>query len=222
MPSHIVEDYLKRIFLEQEKLEADSPVSMGAVAESMGVTPGTATAMIQNLAEEGLVEYRKRNGSRLTQRGEEEALLIVRRHRLIEVFLQKSLGLDWAEVHEEADRLEHAVSEKVLERLEDFLGFPTVDPHGDPIPNAVGGLDRRRRLRLTEAPQKTRLRIIRVLDQSPAFLRFAESRGLQPEKVVIIIEDGAISGAVSVKSEGGEVSAIGLDAARNILVEPTD
>src|SRR5438067_4637292 len=104
----------------------------------MGVVPGTVTTMVKALSDSGLVDYEPRAGLRLTRGGEQLALHVLRRHRLVELFLVKILGLDWSEVHEEAEELEHAISDKVLERIDALLGHPRVDPHGDPIPSAKG------------------------------------------------------------------------------------
>src|SRR5437762_1692744 len=135
--SSTVEDYLKQIYLEQQPLK-EALVPMGRLAAAMAVTPGTATTMIKALAEANLVSYEPRSGVRLTRAGEQLALHVLRRHRLVELFLVKVLGLDWSEVHEEAEHLEHAISDKVLGKIDAFLGYPSADPHGDPIPTSKG------------------------------------------------------------------------------------
>src|SRR3954454_17612488 len=137
MPSITVENYLKQLYLEQQNA-SEELVPMGKLASAMGVVPGTATSMVKALADSGLVSYEPRFGARLTKAGEQLELHVLRRHRLVELFLVKVLGLDWSEVHDEAEHLEHAVSEKVLERIDAFLGHPSVDPHGDPIPTSKG------------------------------------------------------------------------------------
>ena len=137
MPSSTVENYVKRLYMEQQR-SPERLVPMGRLAAVMGVVPGTVTTMVKALDEERLVHYEPRSGVRLTRSGEKLALHVLRRHRLVELFLVKALGLDWSEVHEEAEVLEHAVSEKVLQRIDDLLGHPTADPHGDPIPDATG------------------------------------------------------------------------------------
>src|SRR5947199_7770404 len=148
MPTPTVENYLKQIYLEQQAAVAelgredadaeDELVPMGRLATVMGVVPGTATSMIKALADSGLVAYEPRSGVKLTKGGEQLALHVLRRHRLVELFLVKVVGLDWSEVHEEAEELEHAISDKVLERIDQLLGHPSVDPHVDPIPTAKG------------------------------------------------------------------------------------
>ena len=139
LPSQTVENYLKTIFLAQAGRAApDELVPMGQIASALGVVPGTATTMVKTLSESGLVHYEPYMGVRLTPAGEKLASLVLRRHRLIELFLVKVLGMSWTEVHDEAERLEHAVSEQLIERIDAMLGRPAVDPHGDPIPTAEG------------------------------------------------------------------------------------
>ena len=122
--------------------EVEGLVPMGQIAASLGVVPGTATTMIKALSESGLVHYEPYMGVRLTAAGEKLAGLVLRRHRLMELFLVKVLGMSWAEVHDEAEQLEHAVSERLIDRIDEMLGRPTVDPHGDPIPTPEGRLPR--------------------------------------------------------------------------------
>src|SRR5688572_22318693 len=126
MPTSTVENYVKQIYLEQINTPADALVSMGKLAAAMGVVPGTATSMVKALADAGLVEYEPRGGARLTRGGEQLALHVLRRHRLVELFLVKVLGLDWSEVHDEAEELEHAISDKVLAKIDEFLNYPSV------------------------------------------------------------------------------------------------
>src|SRR3954468_18076381 len=141
LPSQTVENYLKAIFQAQTALEGrDARVPMGQLASALGITPGTATTMVKALAESGLVRYEPYAGVRLSAAGEKLAGLVLRRHRLIELFLVKVMGMSWAEVHEDAEHLEHAVSDRLIERIDEMLGRPTHDPHGDPIPTAEGRL----------------------------------------------------------------------------------
>src|SRR5213080_4287664 len=187
MPSSTVENYVKQIYLEQmEAGDAAALVSMGRLAAAMGVVPGTATSMVKALADAGLVEYEPRGGARLTRGGEQLALHVLRRHRLVELFLVKVLGLDWSEVHAEAEELEHAISDKVLERIDALLERPSVDPHGDPIPTAKGKLAESRHTSLLNCELGQRLRVARVIDQNPAFLQFVNRCGLTPGTPVIV------------------------------------
>jgi len=135
MPTAVAENYLKQLYYGQQAASGEL-VRVGELAAAIGVTPGTATTMVKSLARSGWAVYEPRTGARLTRRGERLALSVVRRHRLLELFLSKVLGLDWSEVHAEAEVLEHAVSEKVVEKIDALLGRPQVDPHGDPIPTA--------------------------------------------------------------------------------------
>ena len=139
MPSSTVEDYLKAIYLAQQK-SPHKRVLMGQIARAVNVVPGTATTMIKSLAERNLLEYMPRYGVRLTAAGERLAIGMVRRHRVVETFLVETLRLPGDEIHDEAEQLEHAISERVLEALDRFLGQPTHDPHGTPIPRADGTL----------------------------------------------------------------------------------
>src|SRR3954469_24280150 len=171
MPSSTVENYLKQIYLEQQGQQAGELVAMGRLATAMSVTPGTATTMIKALAEANLVTYEPRTGVRLTKPGEQLALHVLRRHRLLELFLVKVLGLDWSEVHDEAEHLEHAISEKVIERIDALLGHPSTDPHGDPIPTSKGKVSSQKLQNLAECPLNANVRIARIMDQEPAFLQ---------------------------------------------------
>jgi len=218
MASSTVENYLKQIYLEQQAVGADL-VPMGRLATAMAVTPGTATTMIKALAEANLVNYEPRTGVRLTRPGEQLALHVLRRHRLVELFLVKVLGLDWSEVHEEAEELEHAVSDKVLERMDQVLGHPSVDPHGDPIPSAKGKVDESRHGSLADCALNKPCRIARVLDQDPAFLQFVERCGLMPGVNVTVEVRDALADAVWVRPKDRRPLTLGTAAAAKILVE---
>lgn len=194
-------------------------VPMGRVAASMGVVPGTATSMVKALADSGLVEYEPRGGVKLTRSGEQLALHVLRRHRLVELFLVKSLGLDWSVVHDEADMLEHAISERVLERIDALLGHPTADPHGDPIPTAKGHLHEPRRMSLADCPIDMPQTVARVLDQNPEFLQFAERTGLTPGSIVTVFKREPAAEAVKIRIPHRDEVSLGMVAAARILVE---
>lgn len=219
MPTSTVEDYLKQLYLAHAASGGDM-MATGQLATAMGVVPGTATSMIKALADSGLVDYEPRKGARLTERGMQLALHVLRRHRLVELFLVEMLGLDWSVVHEEADALEHAVSDRVLERIDSLLGHPEVDPHGDPIPTDLGHVRDSAARSLAECPVGRPHRVVRVIDQSPAFLTFADRHGLTPGAVVTLLESEPAAGALRVRGAGGEVVALGLDAAARILAAP--
>src|SRR5215207_10579847 len=133
LPSSTVENYLKAIFLGESHLtDGDRLLPMGQLASSLGVAPGTATTMVKALAESGLVEYEPYNGVRLSQAGSKLAATVLRRHRLVELFLVQVMGMRWDEVHDDAEHLEHVVSDRLLDRIDEMLGHPETDPHGDP------------------------------------------------------------------------------------------
>ncbi len=217
MPTTTVEDYLKKLYMAEQARPGEM-VPMGAVASDNEVTPGTATSMIKALAESGLVEYTPRVGTKLTRAGRRLALQVLRRHRLIELFLVEIVGLDWSEVHAEAEVLEHAISDKLLARIDELLGFPETDPHGDPIPTADG---KTRRLKLTPLLQcepGQRATIARITDQSPAFLQFIERHGLTPGSPVVLITNDPDADAMTLKPKNAEPVTIGTHAATKIWI----
>jgi DtxR family Mn-dependent transcriptional regulator len=219
IPSQTVENYLKTIFLAQSSHDAgDELVPMGQIAAGLGVVPGTATTMIKTLAESGLVHYEPYMGVRLTPAGEKLASLVLRRHRLIELFLVKVLDMNWSEVHDEAERLEHAVSERLIDRIDDMLGRPAVDPHGDPIPTAEGTIARHDHVDLMTAGIDTPLVVTRILDQDPEFLRFAETRRLIPGASIVVRERHPAADSVRLELPSGDVVTIGTRAASKVLV----
>src|SRR5262245_26251929 len=193
LPSSTVENYLKAIYQGQSSLARDQRlVPMGHVAAALGVTPGTATTMVKALAESGLAEYEPYSGVRLSPAGEKLAGLVLRRHRLVELFLVQVMGMSWDEVHDEAEQLEHVVSERLIERIDDMLGHPTHDPHGDPIPNPEGTIAPAHLESLLTCPMGTPLRVTRIADQDPSFLRFIEKNGLKPgQRVQVKMRDAA-------------------------------
>lgn len=218
MPSITVENYLKHILLLAE--DTDGLVSMGALATSLDVVPGTVTTMVKSLAAERLVDHRPRQGVRLTEKGRRTALGVIRRHRLVETFLVNVLKMDWSSVHSEAEQLEHAISDDVLDRLDALLGHPATDPHGDPIPSAQGKLPSQVYATLATCAIAKPVRIVRVTEQSAEFLQFAEQNGLLPGASVRVADRNLAAGLVTLKRSSGQTPALSLAAAGNILVEP--
>jgi DtxR family Mn-dependent transcriptional regulator len=215
MATSTVEDYIKRIYLEQQA--GPDLVPFGRLASAMDVVPGTVTTMVKALADSGLVGYEPRQGVRLTSAGEKLALHVLRRHRLIELFLVRVLRFDWSEVHDEAEELEHAVSERLIERIDELLGRPGFDPHGDPIPDAAGRVTERNLQPLSSARSSGRGAIARIADQDAEFLRYATERGLVPG-AILVVEDVDPMGE-SVRVMVGERSlTLGRTAAAKILV----
>jgi DtxR family Mn-dependent transcriptional regulator len=219
MATSTVEDYIKHIYLKEQVLSAGSLVPMGELAVALNVVPGTATTMIKTLAEAGLVIYEPRSGVRLSESGEKLALHVLRRHRLVELFLVQTLGMDWSEIHEEAEQLEHVISDRLLERIDTVLGNPTVDPHGDPIPNSDGEVKEQKLVPLTDVTEGTSVIIGRISDQDGDFLQFAEQSGLIPGKSVVLSERDAQSGVLALRTESGSTISIALAAAEKIEVK---
>ncbi len=220
LPSSTVENYLKAIYQGQSALpDGERLVPMGQLATAVGVAPGTATTMVKALAESGLADYEPYVGVRLTSAGEKLAGLVLRRHRLVELFLVQVMGMSWDEVHEEAEQLEHVVSERLIDRIDEMLGRPTTDPHGDPIPNPDGAIAPQALDTLLTCPLRTPLRVTRVSDQHPAFLRFIESSGLKPGERVEVESRDPVADAVRLRGQGGTIT-IGARAASKLLVEP--
>jgi DtxR family Mn-dependent transcriptional regulator len=220
MPTSTVEDYLKRILQEELRTGAAARVPTGQIAQALAVTPGTVTTMIKTLADSGLVDYEAYGGVVLTAAGRKLALHVLRRHRLIELFLVRVLGLDWSEVHDEAERLEHAVSDRVVERIDEMLGRPAADPHGDPIPSAEGDVAQSRLPSLAELEVGRRVRIARIEDQGADFLRLIERLGLRPGTRVRVAALDAAADTLELDLGRGRRASLGLRAARKILVEP--
>ena len=222
LPSQTVENYLKSIYLAEAALPAERAlVPMGQLASALGVTPGTATTMVKALADSGLAHYEPYSGVKLTSAGEKLASMVLRRHRLIELFLVQVLGMSWAEVHDEAEHLEHAVSDRLIERIDEMLGRPTVDPHGDPIPTAEGHVAASAASDLLSCPIGVAVRVTRVIDQDPEFLHFVEASQLKPgEQVTVDARDG-VADRVSLRYADGRVTTVGTRAAAKILVTPS-
>jgi DtxR family Mn-dependent transcriptional regulator len=219
LPSSTVENYLKAIYQGQSSLTREQRlVPMGQVATALGVTPGTATTMVKALAESGLAEYEPYTGVRLSAAGEKLAGLVLRRHRLVELFLVQVMGMSWAEVHDEAEHLEHVVSERLIDRIDEMLGRPTHDPHGDPIPDTDGAITTRHLDNLLTCPLGTPLKVTRIADQDPAFLRFIEKNGLKPGEPVEVEARDAAADAVMLRRKDRHLT-IGARAASKLLVE---
>ncbi len=219
LPSSTVENYLKAIYQGQSTLTgADRLVPMGQIAAALGVAPGTTTTMVKALAESGLAEYEPYSGVRLTAAGEKLAGLVLRRHRLVELFLVQVMGMSWAEVHDEAEQLEHVVSERLIERIDEMLGRPTHDPHGDPIPNPDGAIARHELDTLLTCPVATPLRVTRIADQDPAFLRFIEDNGLKPGQLIEVESRDTAADSVRLRAQDRRTITIGARAASKLLV----
>jgi DtxR family Mn-dependent transcriptional regulator len=217
VPSLTVENYVKTIYLIAARNAAGEAVATGELAQRLSVSPGTVTGMLKTLSEADLATYTPYEGARLTAAGQRLALKVLRRHRLVELFLAQTLDMPWDEVHEEAEHLEHAVSERLVDRIEAFLGFPSVDPHGDPIPRADGSITEPEGKPLAGIPRGQGFRVVRVVDQDPAFLRYLSDSGLDLGAIGEIAENRPEAGAMVLRIDG-ELVALGLEAAAKVLV----
>ncbi len=222
MPSLTVENYVKTIFQISSDQEG-RPASTGQIAAALNVLPGTVTSMLKTLDAARLASHKPYEGVALTRAGRMLALRMIRRHRLIELFLLRTLEMTWDEVHDEAEHMEHAVSDLLIDRIDAFLGHPDVDPHGDPIPRGesmtMQAVDTETRS-LTEVAEGGRFRLARVLDQSSEFLRYLTESGLTlgTEGEVERNPDGA--GLMRIRL-GQQSLALAIDAAGKLVVTET-
>jgi DtxR family transcriptional regulator, Mn-dependent transcriptional regulator len=219
MPSLTVENYLKAA-LQTSMRTGCEWVGTGEFADALGVLPGTVTSMLKTLGESHLVEYQPYKGARLRDSGRKLAMRVLRRHRLIELFLVKTLGLSWDQVHEEAEHMEHAVSDFLIDRMDDYLGRPSRDPHGDPIPTADGEFRTRAgsAVPLSECQPGMRVRLVRVTNQESGFLRYLSDAGVNIGTTGTVVENNASAGVVTAELSGRRVS-ISRSAAESLLVE---
>lgn len=213
--SDAVEDYLKAIrHLQRES----TPVSTSALAQLLDRSPASVTNMIKSLAERGLVEHEPYHGVRLSDAGEREALRIIRRHRVIEAYLIEKLDYSWDRVHAEAERLEHAASDELVERMAEALGHPELDPHGSPIPTAEGELTERRHPALSEVVEGASVIVQEVSDADEGRLRYLAELGLYPGTRVEVMEHEPFEGPIRVRVAGKERS-LGRGLAEIVRVE---
>jgi DtxR family Mn-dependent transcriptional regulator len=217
-----IEDYLKVIF---ELTSKGDRATTTLLAERLNITPASVTGMVQRLAETDppLLEYRKHRGVVLTDQGREVALQTIRHHRLIEMFLHQILGFSWDEVHEEADRLEHVISENMEERIAQVLGDPTHDPHGDPIPTRELEIPPTTSIRLSELRSGQDATVQRVRDSDPALLRHLQELGLQPEARLSVEEYSPFDENLKLQVEGQEGPIVlGPQVTRQVYVTPLE
>lgn len=219
MASLTVENYLKATLQLAATTQSDW-VSTGQLAAALRVTPGTVTSMCKTLAESGLAMYKPYSGVSLTKAGRALAIRILRRHRLIELFLVRTLDLTWDQVHDEAERMEHAVSDTLIDRIDAFLGHPETDPHGDPIPTAEGQLRTlANAIPLSACEPGLTVKVVRVLNQQADFLRYLTDNGLALGAIATVASNTPTAGIITVQS-GGRTIALGHPAAENLLVKP--
>jgi DtxR family Mn-dependent transcriptional regulator len=216
-PSSSVGDYLKAIW----ELSGEGTASTKDVAERLSIASASVSNMFVRLREMGLAEYERYQGASLTEAGRLEALRLIRRHRLIETFLLECLGYSWEEVHEEAESLEHSVSDAFTERLAEFLGHPAHDPHGDPIPSADGSLELDDSFPLAAAATGQRVRIYRVGDEDAPMLDYLGEHKLVPGRLLTVREVRGVDGVVTIEDEDGEIHSLGGPLAGSLFVRST-
>ena len=218
MPSLTVENYVKAIYQIEAKAP-NEPVATGQLATALDVSPGTVTSMLKTLSDSGLTTYTRYEGVRLTDSGRALALRVLRRHRLIELFLVRTLELTWDEVHDEAEHMEHAVSDLLVDRIDAFLGHPRVDPHGDPIPRSDGTLaaDPQAGQALANCAAGFAFRLVRVIDQSSKFLRYLTETGLGLGSFGRVTANRDEAGILTIKVDGNETT-LAREAAEKLIV----
>ena len=214
-----VENYLKAIYLIGARGPEGAAVATGELAQRLGVWPGTVTGMLKTLSESKLVTYTPYEGVRLTPEGRRLALSVLRRHRLLELFLSQTLKMTWDEVHEEAEHLEHAVSDRLVDRIDAYLGHPAADPHGDPIPGPDGTLPAPAGVPLAEVEVGRPFRLARVVDQDPLFLRYLADCGLEIGTAATLDQNRPEAGALVLRV-GDRTVALGTEASGKLLVRP--
>jgi DtxR family Mn-dependent transcriptional regulator len=214
--SSAVEDYTKAIYALEERDE--QPVSTNALAERLGVTPASASGMVKRLGELGLVIHQPYHGVQLTEAGRRVALEVMRHHRLLELYLVQSLGVPWDRVHEEAEVLEHVLSEELEELIARKLGDPTRDPHGDPIPTRDLEIEERVTHSLQSLQAGARGIFARVSDADPEMLRYLAARGIAPGDQLEVIERQPFGGPLFVRF-GDDIHPLGGDLARAMRIE---
>lgn len=222
-PSPAIQDYLKGIYTVAEQAApqaADTAVSTTALAEQMGVSPASATNMLKRLGALGLVEHLPYRGARLTAAGKKIALEVIRHHRLLETYLSQALGVPWDRVHEEAEILEHVLSEDLEDRISALLGHPTADPHGHPIPSKEGTMPDASETLLWDIEDGREVKVDRVSDGVSEALRFLAEAGIRPGTIVQVLKRGPVNGPlfVSVAGAPDDVHALSRELAEAVWV----
>jgi DtxR family Mn-dependent transcriptional regulator len=214
--SNAVQDYAKAIWSLARR--GSEPVSTSALAERLGVSPASASAMVKRLESRGLARHEPYHGVELTPAGERVALDVVRHHRLLELYLAEALGMPWDRVHAEAEVLEHAISDELSERIAEALGNPTHDPHGDPIPTADGMIAEAPTRPLADLAPGDSGRFVRVSDADPEMLRYLSDRGILPGDSFEVVSKEPFEGPLSVRF-GNEVHVLGGALTRAMRAE---
>jgi DtxR family Mn-dependent transcriptional regulator len=219
MPSSTIEDYLKAIFSEQQS-EPDKMAKTRNLARSMGVTQGTVTVMMQNMQKHGFILYIPRKGCRLTEKGKKIVVKLIHKHRLIELFLENVLNLDWSEVHREADVLEHSISDRVIKKIDELLNFPERDPHGEIIPRADNPILKSDDIPLSEVSRKGVIKIIRISNQESDFLKSLKQNSIIPGEVFKVVELNPVLKTIVLRNiNNKQTVSLSLDAASFIFIK---
>ena len=215
-----VEDYLKAIYHLSSQGGFATTSDIAAMLE---VAPPSVSGMMKRLSETGLIEHVPYRGVQLTHQGRHAALQMIRRHRILEVYLTQQLGYDWGDVHAEAERLEHAVSEQLIDRMAGALGDPRYDPHGAPIPTAAGEIEEAELVTLADAAVGATLLLRQVGggDENPARLRYLAEQGLTPGTRMTVVDRQPFNGPITVRI-GGQTRVVGQELALLLLCRPTD
>ena len=214
-----VEDYLKAIY----DLERGEPATTNDIALRLDISPASVSGMVRRLADQGLITHEPYRGVRLTEDGRRAALRTLRRHRILECYLTEVLGYPWDRVHDEAEQLEHAASEELIERMASALGDPTHDPHGAPIPSREGEVDETTLRTLADAAAGEQLRVRQVMDKDAERLRYLAELGIRPGALVRVLERAPFDGPITLgvgRAGGGVTRVIGPALAEQVLVEP--
>lgn len=219
--SQSVEDYLKTIYKLESETGPEKGVSTSRLAERMGVANASVTNMLKRLAEMKMVNYESYYGTRLTETGEKIALEIIRHHRLLELYLKEIMGYSWDEVHDEAEKLEHHISEQFEDKIAELLNHPTEDPHGDPIPSKDGKMPKIKLKPLHSVPLGTPFIVRRVKNQNSELLRYLEKQGLIPGVKVEVLNKEPFDGPVQLKVENHTIT-IANNIAEDIFVVEND
>jgi DtxR family transcriptional regulator, Mn-dependent transcriptional regulator len=218
MTTPAVEDYLKAIY---QLSESGAAVSTSAIAERLGIAAGSVTGMLKRLSEAGLVEHTRYYGARLTDDGVSTAVRTIRRHRILERFLVDVLGYTWDRVHDDAERLEHVVTDEMINRMATVLGEPDADPHGAPIPTALGEFRETSYSSLADLHAGERATLREVPDEDPAALRYLAELDLRPGAALVVTDVAPFNGPLHVSINGRE-QIVGRELASKIMVERRD
>jgi DtxR family Mn-dependent transcriptional regulator len=213
------EDYLKAIYdLER----SGNPAGTNEIAAQLAIAPASVSGMVRRLAEQGLIEHERYHGVRLTDAGRRAALRTLRRHRIIEAYLAQALGYPWDRVHDEAERLEHAASDELIDRMAAAIGEPARDPHGAPIPTREGSVDEPQLTSIDELAVGARARVRRVSDRDGDQLRYLAELGMTPGTTFEVLERAPFEGPITLRLDDGSARSVGRVLARQVLVEAPD